>query len=84
MADGTGYELTELYGSWHSEPPLNAKRAICRDDRRPWMLGGVIVGRVTGLFQRTGCILRSRLRNNLRKTRYTIQIARNPRDCEHV
>jgi hypothetical protein len=46
VADGTGYELAKFYGFWHRWPPLDldAKKATCRGDESPWILGIWIVG----------------------------------------
>jgi hypothetical protein len=44
VVDGTGYELAELYRFKHRRSPKNAKRATCRDDKPPWMLGYELFG----------------------------------------
>jgi hypothetical protein len=44
MFDGTGNKLAKLYRFKHRRSPKNAKRATCRDDKPPWMLGYELFG----------------------------------------
>ena len=39
VVDCTGYELAEFYGFWHEGLLSNAKKATCRGDRSPRMVG---------------------------------------------